>query len=396
MGAVVSARVSEPAGGAAATASPGPLVDTYAQLPLRLVSGQGARVQAADGREYWDLYGGHAVALLGHAHPRITAALAAQAGLLTFYSNVVPLDVRDAAAAALSEFAPEPLKHVFFCNSGAEANENALNLALRQTGRRSIAALQGGFHGRTLLALAATDRPALHAGVEHVLCPTVRLPPNDPAALKQLGEDVAAVIVEPVLSMAGVIELSAGFLAALRARCDEIGALLIYDEVQTGMGRLGRPMAAGRCGVLPDIVTLAKGLANGVPMGAVLLSGRVARRVGAGDLGTTFGGGPLACAALLAVLRVLREEGWIEHAARLGEYARENFPGPLVSEVRGSGCLLGLRVKRPPRDVQAHLLARGFIVGTSAAPDVVRLLPPLNTPLAAFEELRAVLQAMED
>ncbi len=394
MGAVIPTGVNPPeAGGAAAPAT---LVDTYAQLPLRLVSGRGARVRTDDGRELWDLYGGHAVALLGHSHAGVTAALSAQARLLTFYSNVVPLDVRDAAAAALSEFAPHPLKHVYFCNSGAEANENALKLALRQSGRRALAALDGAFHGRTLLALAATDRPALRAGVEHVLCPVTRLAPNDEAGLARLGADVAAVIVEPIQSMAGVIELSGGYLRALRARCDEVGAALIFDEVQTGMGRLGRPFAAGRFDVLPDMLTVAKGMANGVPMGAVLLSGRIAARVGAGELGTTFGGGPLACAALLAVLDALRREPCMENAARLGRFAHECLRGRLVSEVRGSGCLLGLRVGRAAREVAAELLERGFLVGTSGAPDVIRLLPPLNTPLAAFEGLREALREMEN
>lgn len=371
------------------------LIETYAQFPLRLVSGRGARVVADDGREYWDFYGGHAVALLGHSHPAVTAAISAQARTLAFYSNAVPLEIRDRAANELAEFAPEPLKRVFFCNSGAEANENALKLALQFSGRTRIAALSSAFHGRTLLALAATDGAKLHRGVEHALCSTVRLPPNDIGALGELSEDVAAMILEPVQSMAGVIELTPEYLVALRARCDGLGIVLIYDEVQTGMGRLGVPLAAGRHGVLPDMVTLAKGLGNGVPIGALLIARSLAERIGPGDLGSTFGGGPLACAALLAVLGVLRQEDLVNHAARIGTYAREHFVGGVVTEVRGRGCLLGLRMRRPAKEIQHQLLERGFIVGTSGPADVVRLLPPLNTPAAALHELAVALRGLE-
>lgn len=367
------------------------LVETYAQFPFTLVAGQGARVRDTTGREYWDFYGGHAVALLGQAHPAVVHALQAQAERLTFYSNVVPLDIRARAAECLCAFAPDGLEHVFFCNSGAEANENALKIAIQHTGRRHIAALEGAFHGRTLLALAATAKPNLRQPFDGLLCPTLRLRPNVLDDVAQIDEHIAAVIVEPILSTAGVVELQPEFLAALRQRCDAVGARLIYDEVQTGMGRLGRPLAAGEHGITPDMVTLAKGMANGVPMGAVLMTPAVAVRVKLDDLGTTFGGGPLACAALLAVLDTIAAAGLIDHARELGTGMQSTLRVGPVEAVRGRGCLIGLRVRGEARPVQRGLLARGFITGTSADPRVLRLLPPINLPFEAVDALAAAL-----
>jgi acetylornithine/N-succinyldiaminopimelate aminotransferase len=370
------------------------LVNTYPQLPLKIVSGAGARVRDDRGREYWDLYGGHAVALLGHSHPAVARAVAEQAERLTFYSNAVRLEIRERAAERLCAFAPDGLTHVFFCSSGAEANENALKLAIQQTGRKQIAALAGGFHGRTLLALAATTNEKLRAPYEGLLCPALRLRPNVVEDVERVDERVAAVIVEPIQSMAGVVELSGAFLGALRQRCDQVGALLIYDEVQTGFGRLGRPFAAGEFDVLPDLVTLAKGIASGVPMGAVLMAEPVASAVGVGDLGTTFGGGPLACAALLAVLETIEAEQLANHAATFGTLARTALKVGPVEEVRGRGCLIGLRVGVEARALQAALLERGFITGTSVDPHVLRILPPINIPLEAVDALSAALLAL--
>jgi len=368
-----------------------PLVNTYRQLPFTLVSGRGARVWDERGREYWDLYGGHAVALLGHSHPAVTRAVAEQAERLTFYSNAVPLEIRTRAADRLCAFAPDGLSRVFFCNSGAEANENALKLAIQQTGRKRIAALKGGFHGRTLLALAATWDERLRGPYDELLCPTLRLRPNVREDVERLDERVAAVIVEPIQSMAGVVELDGEFLAALRRRCNDVGALLIYDEIQSGMGRLGRPFAAGQFGVLPDLVTLAKGIANGVPMGAVLMTEPIADRVQMGDLGTTFGGGPLACAALLAVLETIQAERLVQHAAEWGARAQARLNVGPVEQVVGRGCLIGLRVGTEARRLHEALLQRGIITGTSTDPNVLRLLPPINTPPEAIDALSTAL-----
>lgn len=370
------------------------LVNTYPQFPFTLSSGSGARVRDTEGREYWDLYGGHAVALLGHAHPAVTQAVADQAAQLTFYSNAVPIEIRAKAAERLVQFAPEGLSQVFFCNSGAEANENALKLAIQQTRRKRIAALTGAFHGRTLLALSATASEKLRAPYADLLCPSMRIAPNAVDEVAQIDETVAAVIVEPVLSMAGVVGLSADFLRALRTRCDEVGALLIYDEIQTGLGRLGVPFGAGEHGILPDFVTLAKGLANGIPIGAVLMRPAIAEKVALGDLGTTFGGGPVVCAALLAVLDTIEREQLVQHAAEFGRFARERVVVGPVNEVIGRGCLLGLRTTPLAKTVQQELLKHGFITGTSGDAHVLRLLPPINTPLAALDELAGVLAEM--
>lgn len=372
------------------------LVNTYSQFPITIASGSGARVRDDRGREYWDLYGGHAVALIGHSHPAVTRALAAQAERLTFYSNAAPLEIRARAAERLCQFAPNGLDRVFFCNSGSEANEHALKLAIQQTGRKRIAALEGGFHGRTLLAVSATANDSLRAPYDGLLCPTVRLRPNVVSQVDRIDREVAAVIVEPIQSMAGVVELTGEFLKALRQRCDEVGAWLIYDEVQTGMGRIGRPFAAGEHGVLPDLVTLAKGIANGVPMGAVSMTSRIADEVRIGDLGSTFGGGPLACAALLAVLETIEAEQLVARASEAGEHAHRVLTRGPVRQVLGRGCLIGLRVEGGARTVQSQLLDRGFITGTSVDPHVLRLLPPLNVPSEAINALAVTLAELGD
>lgn len=384
-------RTEAPAMASAPAAAAPALLPCYAQYPFTLVAGDGARVRDAQGREYWDFYGGHAVALLGHSHPAVAEAVAAQARRLTFYSNVAPLEIRTQAAEALTAFAGGPLRHVFFCNSGAEANENALKLALAHTQRPRVAALSGGFHGRTLLALSATDGEKLRGPFADVLVDCVRLRPNAVEDVEQIDTSVAAVIVEPVQSMAGVIELSREFLHALRRRCDAVGAYLIYDEVQTGMGRLGRPLAAGRYDVWPDMVTLAKGIANGIPAGAVLMTPEIAQRVRLGDLGSTFGGGPVACAAMLAVLKEIRMHGLVEHARRLGGRMRECLRVGPVEQVCGCGCLIGLRTWAEARSIQQELLERGFLTGASGDAHVLRLMPPINLPLEAVDALAAAL-----
>jgi acetylornithine/succinyldiaminopimelate/putrescine aminotransferase len=372
------------------------LVDTYAQFPLDIVSGSGSKLRARDGREYWDFYGGHAVALLGHSHPAVARAVAEQAARLTFYSNVLPLEMRQLAAERLAAFAPPELSRVFFCNSGAEANENALKLAIQHTGRRRIAALRGGWHGRSLLCLSATDDPKITTPLAPLLCDVVRLRPNNLGEVEQIDSSVAAVILEPIQSIGGIVEIEGGFLQALRRRCDQTGALLLYDEIQTGMGRLGRPLAAGRFGVMPDMVTLAKGIANGIPMGAVLMGEHVAARIKPGDLGSTFGGGPVACAALLAVLETLEKENLAAHAETLGKTMHRQLRVGPVEAVLGLGCLIGLRVAGETKTLQSRLMRQGFIVGTSANPQVLRLMPPLNTPIEAVAELAAALENLEN
>lgn len=368
------------------------LIDTYAQFPFEIVSGRGSRVRLRDGREMWDLYGGHAVCGIGHAHPAVADAISVQARELTFYSNVVPLEIRTRAAERLVAFAGAGLRHVFFCNSGAEANENALKLAIQQTGRSKIAVVEGGWHGRTLLALSATTEEKLRKPFAELLCESVRLNLNDTADVSRVDESVAAVIVEPIESIAGVVTLESQFLTALRRRCYDVGALLIYDEIQTGVGRCGRPFLAGEHGIEPDMVTSAKSLANGFPIGALLMNASVGSRISAGDLGSTFGGGPLACAGLLAVLDVVERERLVERAAALGEQMRAKLRVGPVHDVLGRGCLIGLATTRFAKEIQAELFDLGFIAGTSANPHVLRLMPPMNLPFEAIDELSRALQ----
>jgi acetylornithine/N-succinyldiaminopimelate aminotransferase len=375
------------------TAAASPLVKTYATFPFTVASGRGMYVYDTEGREYLDLYGGHAVALLGHSPPEVARAVAEQAERLLFYSNLAPLEVRERAAARLLAFAGGHLGGVFFCNSGAEANENALKLAIQQTGRSKVVALKGAFHGRTALAAAVTDNDEWHKAMPGWVGHVARIPVNAEDGLDAIDGQTAAVIAEPIQSMAGVVVLEDSFLAALRRRADQTGAMLIFDEIQTGMGRTGTPLVAGFGGVTPDMVTLAKGLAGGVPMGAVLMVDRVASRVATGDLGSTFGGGPLACAALEATIGVLERDSLAGNAQRIEPAARGLASVDGVEEVRGKGALLGLRTALPAKRVCQALLGRCIITGTSLDPHVLRLLPPLIVREEHVATLRAALEA---
>ena len=346
---------------------------------MTLVRGSGATVWDAAGRSYLDFYGGHAVASTGHSHPRVVEAIASQARELIFYSNVVEIPVRTRAAEAIIRHAPAPLASVFFVNSGTEANENAMRLARRTTGRDDVVSFEGAFHGRTADAISASGL-AKYRDLGRPNVPGHRLAPfGDLAALESVLDDrVAAVILEPIQSLAGVVTAPASYFRGLRALCDRAGALLIYDEVQTGFGRTGSFFFAGRHGVVPDLVTLAKGIASGFPMGAVLVSDRIAATVKPEEYGTTFGGGPLACAAAEATVRVIEEENLLSRvqagSQRLLDGLRSFSP---VREVRGEGYLLGIVLDRPARPVREALLARGVLVGGSDDPNVLRLLPPL-------------------
>src|SRR6185295_10399812 len=285
------------------------LLPVYAHTPVEPVRGEGVMVTTRDGRELIDFYGGHAVALLGYRHPRVLAALAQQAEELFFQSNSVPLGVRARAAERLVRFGPQGLTRVFFVNSGAEANENALRIAFRHTGRSRIVALEGAFHGRTAGAGALTWKNERWYGFPRPPFDITIVPRKDVDALRAaLGADVAAFILEPIQGQAGAVDLGAEYLAAARELTRAAGALLIFDEVQCGMGRTGHPFAAQAYGVTPDLLTVAKGLAGGFPAGAVLVSDRYTAGIGIGDLGTTFGGGPLACALIEATIDAIEEE----------------------------------------------------------------------------------------
>ena len=374
------------------------LQPTYAPYPFPILRGEGDRVFDDQGNTYFDFYGGHCVCSTGHSHPKVVAAIAAQAKDLIFYSTAANLPIRARAAEGLMEFVnsqqPTGLVSVFFCNSGAEANENALKIAAKLTGRTRFAAMQGGWHGRTTLALSVTDDPKIQVGLESFLAPCDRLPLNDLAALDSYDfSQVAAVILEPVQSMSGIRPATPAFLQKLRERTRAAGCMLIYDEVQTGVGRLGHPYVAGLHGVQPDLVTSAKGIASGVPMGALLISGPVAAALKPGDLGTTFGGGPLACAALLATLQVILEEGLMPKTRIQEDMIRQGLKGTCVSEVVGTGLLLGLKVPGGAAKLKAHLQQQRILVGGSGDPEVLRLMPPLNLSLVAVSALLDAVHA---
>jgi acetylornithine/succinyldiaminopimelate/putrescine aminotransferase len=369
------------------------LLPTYAPYPFPLLEGTGAVVRDDAGREYLDFYGGHCVVATGHSHPKVVAAVAEQAEALIFYSAAARLSVRDAAAQALVDFGPAHMASVFFCNSGAEANESALKLAVQLTGRPRFTAFKGSFHGRTTLALSVTDSPSLKTGLESLLAPVEFLSFGDLDALKAADlSRSAAVIVEPIQSMAGVSTASREWFAALAEKCRREGALLIFDEVQTGMGRLGQPSAAQFYGVTPDFITLAKGIASGVPMGALLMTADIARALKSGDLGSTFGGGPLACAALLATLRVIRDEALMANATRQAEHIRAGLKGSVVKEVRGEGLLLGLKAGAQAAALKKKLQEQHILVGGSSDPEVLRLMPPLNVSTEAVEGLLTAIR----
>ncbi len=379
------------------TASPAPAASelpTYTRWPITLVKGEGSTVWDAEGKSYLDLYGGHAVASTGHAHPAVVRAIAEQAKTLLFYSNVVGLPVRTRAADAIARHAPAPGTKVFFVNSGTEANENAMRLARRATGRDDVLSFHGGFHGRTADAISAAGL-AKYRDLARPNVPGHRFAPfGDLAAAEARVDDgVAAVLVEPIQSLAGVVTAPAEYFQGLRRLCDARGAKLIYDEVQTGFGRTGTFFFAGRHGVVPDLVTLAKGIASGVPMGAVLVSEEIAAGVKPEDYGTTFGGGPLACAAAEATVRVIEEEDLLGNVRRGSQRLREGLARlPGVRDVRGEGFLLGVVLDRPGRPVREALLERGVLVGGSDVPEVLRLLPPLVLREEEIARFLAVLR----
>lgn len=359
---------------------------TYGRYPIALVRGEGARCWDADGRAYLDFLGGIAVNVLGHAHPAVVSAIAAQAARLIHCSNLYYSEPMAELAELLTQSGG--LDRVFFCNSGAEANEGAIKLARKYQWRKGhkeknrIVSLTHSFHGRTLATVTATAKPAIQEGFGPLPEGFDYAEAGDIASLKAAVTDrTAAVIVEPVQGEGGVHPLPRAFLEAARAVCDEHGALLIFDEIQCGMGRVGRLFAWQAFGVKPDIITLAKGLGGGVPIGAICATEEAASGFAPGDHGTTFGGSPLACAAALATVKTLLAEDLPARAAAMGEYLlaglrrlQARHPD-LVREVRGMGLMLGIELTRPAGPVLAKCHELGLLVNVTAD-TVVRLLPP--------------------
>ena len=352
---------------------------TYKKMPIAAERGEGVWIYTSEGDKYLDLYGGHAVAGTGHCHPHVVDAIRKQAGELLFYSNLVYSSARARAAEKLVSIAPPPLTKAFFCNSGTEANENAMRMARMATGREQIITFSGGFHGRTADAISATflgkyrelGKPNVPGHLEAEF--------GDIESVRALaGDNVAAIMLEPIQSMAGVRMAQPEFYRSLRTLCDERGIVLIYDEVQTGVGRTGQWFFAGNHGAVPDIVTLAKALGSGVPVGACLVSDAIASHIKENDLGTTFGGGMLAMAAVTATLEAIEQDHMLKNVRRVEAYLRSRLREvEQVEAVHGLGFLLGIEFKENAGLVHKRLLERKIITGTSSNPKVLRLLPPL-------------------
>ncbi len=373
------------------------LIPTYKKMPLALVRGEGCYVWDADGNRYLDFYGGHCVTALGHCPPRVVNAIQRQSKQLLFYSNVVYSDVRARAAKLLSEMAP--LHRIFFCNSGTEAIETALKIARKSTGRSGIISTMNGFHGRTLGSLAATWNPSYRDPFKEVLAPTHYFAKfGDLASVEAIlsdNDDIAAILIEPIQSIGGIVEASTDYYVGLRKICDEYNILLIFDEIQTGVGRTGTFSISEQLGLIPDMITLAKSLGSGIPVGAVLLSDSLSDEVQYGDQGSTFGGGMIAMSAVTATLEAIHEEGLMERAPKIYDAIMTALE-PYALEVRGRGCLIGIRVDSPMSSTLATLRQHGVLAGGSGDPHVMRIMPPLITESSHIEEFSAAFKsAME-
>ncbi|MGW0878717.1 acetylornithine transaminase [Streptomyces sp. NPDC002671] len=372
----------------------GALMNNYGTPRLPLVRGAGAKLWDADGKEYLDFVGGIAVNALGHAHPAVVEAVSTQIASLGHVSNLFIAEPPVALAERLLQLFGRDGK-VFFCNSGAEANEGAFKIG-RLTGRTHMVATTGGFHGRTMGALALTGQPGKQAPFQPLPGDVTHVPYGDAQALAAaVTEETALVVIEPIQGENGVVVPPAGYLKAARAITAATGALLVLDEVQTGVGRTGTWFEyQAHEGVLPDVVTLAKGLGGGLPLGATVAFGRAAELLQPGQHGTTFGGNPVACAAGLAVLDTIANEGLLENVKRQSGALRDGIEAlghPLIDYVRGAGLLLGMVLTGPhASQVQQAAQEAGFLVN-APAPDVVRLMPPLNLD---DDEAGALLRAL--
>lgn len=374
------------------------VMDTYGTPPLALVSGRGASVTDADGKEYVDLLGGIAVNVLGHAHPKIIEAVTRQISTLGHVSNLYMSEPVVRLAERLTEAVGVPGTRVFFSNSGAEANEAAIKIG-RRTGRTAMVAAEGAFHGRTMGSLSLTGQPGKREPFEPLVESVVHVPYGDGAALRAAADGAAAIFLEPIMGEGGVVVPPAGYLAEARAAATEAGALLVFDEVQTGIARTGTLFAYQRAGVTPDVFTLAKGLGGGLPIGATVAVGAAGELLTPGQHGTTFGGNPVAAAAANAVLDVIEAEGLAERADALGKHIAatvEGFGHPLVTGVRGSGLLLGITLSRGvAKAIETGARDAGFLLN-AAQPDVVRLAPPLVLTDEQADRFLTALPALLD
>lgn len=353
------------------------LFDVYPLFDINIVRGKGCHVWDDKGQKYLDLYGGHAVISIGHTHPHYVEAISKQVAALGFYSNSVINKLQQEVADRLGAMCGYDAYQLFLINSGAEANENALKLASFHNGRTRVVSFAKAFHGRTSLAVEVTNNPKIIAPVNdngHV----VYLPLNDTEAMKaELAKgDVCAVIIEGIQGVGGIQMPTTEFMQAIRTECDKYGTVFIVDEIQSGYGRSGKFFAHQYHGIRPDMITMAKGIGNGFPMGGVLISPKF--KPVYGQLGTTFGGNHLACAAAIAVLDVMKEEHLVENAAKVGAHLLEelkNFKG--IKEVRGKGLMIGLEFEEPVKELRSKLLFEQKVFTGVSGTSVIRLLPPL-------------------
>ena len=378
------------------------LMNTYARLPVAFTHGQGAKVFDESGRSYLDALAGIAVSTLGHAHPRLVKAIADQAGRILHTSNIYRIREQEQLGDRLA--ALSGMDEVFLCNSGCEANEAAIKLA-RMFGHQkgidspAIVVMEKAFHGRTLATLSATGNRKVQAGFEPLVGGFVRVPFDDLAAVENIAaNNVVAVLLEPIQGEGGINVAHPEYLQGLRRICDERGWLLMFDEIQCGLGRTGYWFACQHAGVKPDVMTLAKGLGSGVPIGACLATGPAAGVFKPGNHGSTFGGNPLACTAALTTLAVIEEEGLLHRAAALGEKLRADFAVALegqagIVSIRGDGLMIGIELDRPCGELVTRALERGLLINVTAE-KVVRLLPALVFSDADAEELVSILSAL--
>jgi len=381
------------------------IAKTYKRFPIVVAKGEGCMLWDTDGKKYTDFVAGIAVCNLGHAHPGVSKALSMQANTLFHVSNLyytIP-QVELASRLAENSFADR----VFFCNSGAEANEAAIKLARKyfkekgESGRYRIISMEHSFHGRTMATLSATGQDKIKQGFEPVLEGFDCVPFNDIDALRRkIGPSSCAVLIEPIQGEGGVRCPDAGYLEAVRQVCDETGMLLIFDEIQTGMGRTGKLFAYEHFGIAPDIMTLAKALANGLPIGAMLAREEVAEAFGPGSHASTFGGTPVVTAASLEVVRVLLEENIIDHCKKIGVYFKERLSWlknrhELIEDVRGMGLLLGMKLKIEGDQIVASCMEKGFLINCIQG-NILRFIPPLIIEKEEIDALAACLDEILD
>ena len=364
------------------------LFDVYPLNNIEIVKASGSNVWDAEGTEYLDLYGGHAVISIGHTHPHYVKRLTDQLNKVGFYSNSVLIPLQEELALKLGKVSGKVDFQLFLCNSGAEANENALKLASFYNGRKKLIAFKGAFHGRTSLAVSATDNPKIIAPINET-DNVVFLPHNDEAALKQafaeFGEEIAAVIIEGIQGVGGIKEASIPFLQLIRSLCDEHNAVYIADSVQCGYGRTGLFYSHDYAGVEADVYTMAKGMGNGFPVAGISISPKF--KPWHGMLGTTFGGNHLACAAALAVLEIMEQDDLMKNAAEVGDYLIAALKEiPEIKEVRGRGLMIGIELPETLPNVKKDLLFKHKIFTGEAKPNVIRLLPALNLTKAHADQ----------